>query len=67
MRIKELKNKIVLAELDPEANYIMLVNPAFVKKGQLNELQVDSGMKIYFLFVHNIDKAIKFVEIPKKK
>ena len=67
MKVKEYKNKIIITELDPDADYIMLFNPAFVRDINtfLKEATI-SKSKIYLLAVSDVDKAVKFVEIPKK-
>lgn len=67
MKITELKDKILIAELDPEKDYICLVNPAFVS---LNTLKVarskNKTLREYpVVFTSDITKAIGFIEIPK--
>jgi hypothetical protein len=66
MKIKELKNKIVLAELDPNCSYIMLCGKGFVNCEDIENIQVPSNILIQYVFVNDIDKAVKFIEIPKK-
>ena len=68
MKVKEYKNKIVLAELNPKASYIMLVNVNFVPIEEIFRLQMPMGAPhINILAVADVDKAVKFVEIPRKK
>lgn len=66
MKIKELKNKIVLAELDPKCDYIMLCNKYSLTEKDINNIQISSNTLINLVWVEDVDKAIKFIEIPKK-
>lgn len=66
MKIKELKNKIVLAELDSKAAYIMLFNKSLVPFEFIRDLRIPSNIFIYIIPTDDVDKAIKFVEIPNK-
>lgn len=68
MKIKELKNKIVITELDPNAEYICLVNPEHVKPESLYmaNLSHHKGNPIPCVLVSDVDKAIRFVEIKPK-
>jgi len=68
MKVKELKNKIILAELDPNADYIMLVSECNVCPGVLEGLLKSARSfksKIYILWVTDVDKAVRFVKVPK--
>ena len=62
MKIKELKNKILIAELDPNADYILLVNPALTR---MDTLRVANFKRkpIPIVIVMDVDKAVRFVEI----
>lgn len=66
MRITELKNKIIIAELDPKANYICIVNPDLVRMSDFNNVQLPAGMTLPIIRVHDINRAIKFVKVPKQ-
>jgi len=66
MKIKEYKNKIVIAELNPKCSYLVLFNPHLVPQGQLLNIK-SPGVLIQFVRVEDVDKAIRFVEIKKKK
>jgi len=68
MKIKELKNKIIIAELDPKADYVILVRMGQVRtqdleyaKGQNEQIRKMPVVGVY----GDIDKAIRFVEVPK--
>lgn len=67
MKIKELKNKIVLAELDPKASYIMLVNRRLIRHELIKNMQIPNGVFIYVIPTDDVDKSLKFVEIPRVK
>lgn len=64
MKIIEHKSKIILAELNPNANYIMLVNPFKVNMDTLDGLQ--SPTRIQIILTEDVEKSIRFVEVPKK-
>lgn len=69
MKITELKDKILIAELDPEKDYICLVNPTHVN---MTSLKYAKGKNKTFrdipvVITMDVDKSIRFIEIPKKK
>jgi len=70
MKVTELKNKIIIAELDPKKDYIVLVSAEHIRTA---DLQLAKGIiprlnKIPIVrIVGDIDKAIRFVEVPKPK
>lgn len=66
MKVQELKNKILIAELDPKCEYICLVNPILVRMDTLKMAGLNKR-KIPIVIVHDIEKAIKFVEVRKEK
>jgi hypothetical protein len=69
MEVKEYKNKIVIAKLDPDADYIMLWDSSYIQAEKMEDFLKTTrvrGARIYVLQVHGVDKAIKFVEIPEK-
>ena len=67
MRVKEYKNKIVLAELDPNCDYLIVANAGEVRYEDLQQaLSAYPNRKFGILGVHDVDKAIRFVEVPKK-
>lgn len=66
MKIEELDDKIVLAELNPKASYIMLYNRALIPFDAIKDIRIPSNIFIYIIPTDNIDKSLKFVEIPKK-
>lgn len=68
MKITELKDKIVIAELDPKKDYIILVNPDLVSAQSLSYVKQANAeiRKMPVLIVRDIDKAIRFIEVPKK-
>ena len=80
MKIKEYKHKIVLSEINPKFKYIMLVDVTQVGHEQIAMLlnpiivKTKSGKfknkfplsNIFVIICQNVDKAIRFVEIPKK-
>lgn len=66
MRVIEHNNKIVLAELDPNCDYIMLCNPDLVRYEDIKNIQVRSDVNISIVSAFDVDKAVRFVEVPKK-
>ena len=66
MKIKEYKNKIVLAEINPECDYILLYDCSQIPTDRIRKLEVPKGVFIQLIPVYDVDKAIRFVEIPKK-
>ena len=70
MKVTELKNKIVIAELDPEKDYIVLVDPNNVGMSSLRVARGknDRLREIPVVIAHNLEKpVIQFIEVPKKK
>ena len=68
MKVKEIKNKIILAELDPTVDYIMLVSEINVTPDSLQDLLRtvrSSESKIYILWVTDVNEAVRFVKVPK--
>lgn len=65
MKIKELKNKIVIAELDPNTEYICIADPSNVKMSTL-VAALKKHRVIPIVIAYNIDKAIKFIEVKSK-
>lgn len=65
MKIKELKNKILIAELDPNAEYICIVDPTNVRMETL-VAALKKHRVIPIVIAHNVDKAIRFVEVKSK-
>ena len=66
MKVITRKNNIVLAELNPDAEYIMLVNPMNTRMETIHKLQTSTKVHIQVVLVQDINGAIRFVEIPKK-
>lgn len=65
MKVIQRKNKLVLAELDPNASYIMLVNPSYVNVDSLKKMIVPNGVMVQILITSNVNDSVRFVEIPK--
>lgn len=67
MKITELPDKILIAELDPEKDYIMLVNPSNVDTQSLEYAKSESKRlkSIPVILTYDTEKSVKFVEIPK--
>lgn len=58
------RDNLILAELDPKAEYLMLVDESRV--GNLKGLRFAKGMKIQCLWVTgNPRAAIRFVKVPQ--
>ena len=62
MKVKEYKNKIVINELNPSQRYICLVNPDLVRMESLPKSKY-----IWYVLVFDVDKAVRFIGVPKKK
>ena len=67
MKVKGLKDKILIAELDPEKDYICLVNPAYVQSNSLKLVKLIRKRDIPIVLVANVNKAVRFIEVPKPK
>jgi len=67
MKVKEYKNKIVIAELNPKCSYLVLFNPHLVSWGVLSKIKVKAGVLLQFVPVEDVDKAVRFVEVKRKK
>ena len=65
MKIRELKNKIVIAELDPNSESICLADPSKVRLDTLRAA-LKEKRRIPIIVVNDVDKSIKFVEIIKE-
>ena len=63
MKVREYKNKIVLAELDPKAKYLMLISRDYVRPDDI-QLPGYDGPGIWLIPVRDVDKAVRFVEVP---
>lgn len=64
MKITELKDKIIIAELDPDCDYICLVNPALlVNEADFLEIKSPTKKEIPIVYVRDVHKAVSFVEV----
>ncbi|MBI5357026.1 hypothetical protein HZB78_05480 [Candidatus Collierbacteria bacterium] len=60
------RDNLILAELDPTANYLLIVDET--KVDNLENFRCPKGMTIQVLFVMGDPrKAVSFVKIPKKE
>ena len=66
MKVKQLNDKILIAELDPKADYICIANPALVRGRDLKLIKPLRRKSITIVWAHDIKNAIRFVKIPKK-
>lgn len=67
MKIKEYKNKIIIAELDKDCDYLIIANSDLVSYETLiSALSVYKDRKFGIIGTSDVDKAVRFVEIPKK-
>lgn len=67
MKIIEKKNKIIIAELDDDKDYIVLVDPSNVRMETL-EVALGKNKKtrnMPVVIAYNLDrKVVQFIEIP---
>lgn len=67
MKLITRKNKLVLAELREDCQYILLVNPYITRMETIHNLQVSSKMRIQIVLTYDVNESIRFVEVPNKK
>lgn len=67
MKVAELNNKIAISEIDLNTDYIMLVNPNLVCANSLSEIRIDNGVRITYVPVRDVEKAVRFIKVPRKK
>jgi len=67
-KMKKKDKSIRLIEVDPDKEYVCLVDPHLFK-GRPEELRLPNGMEkdIPIFCVEDVDKTIKFVKVPKLK
>jgi PIN domain nuclease of toxin-antitoxin system len=70
LRAPTTRNKLILVKLDPNANYVLLVDPTLV---HIDPSDLILGLaksfkgKIQIMYVDDVTRAIRFVEIPQLK
>ena len=69
MKITELKDKILIAELKPNCDYILLVNMNLVNFKTLQYAQgaIPRIKKIPIVIVQDVEKSVRFIEIEGDK
>lgn len=71
MKVKEIKDKILITEIDPNKYYICLINKNNVRESEfsmVHELPRKVTDRIAFVGIDgDIDKCIRFIEIPSKE
>lgn len=67
MKIKREKDQIIIAELDPNKDYICLVNTSRVDMSSLRLAEPIRDGKIPIVPTTDVNNAVRFVEVPKKK
>ena len=60
----KVKNKGALIELDPNKEYIMLIEASMMSEEQVTQIKAPLNGKV--IYAHNIMKGIKFVENSNK-
>lgn len=65
MKVEELDDKIIIAELDPGCDYICLVNPALMVGASFAEQmdRVEFNRSVPIVHVRDVHKAVSFVEV----